>query len=57
MTIAEAATQIRNQSPNWAQAYLWTFVAFCILCLILGFIDHRKELRCFFIKCMGRKSS
>ena len=53
----ELATAFATQRPFLAQAYLWMFIAFICLCLVMGAIDHRKELKCFFIKCMGRKSS
>lgn len=43
MTRSEAAHEIINQSPAWAQAYLWTFIAFLVLCLILGYFDHRRN--------------
>ena len=53
----ELATTFAENRPLLAQAYLWTFIAFTCLCLIMGTLDHRKELKCFFIKFMGRKSS
>lgn len=53
----ELATAFATQRPFLAQAYLWTFIAFICLCLVMGCFDHRKELKCFFIKCRARKSS
>ena len=53
----ELATAFATQRPLLAQAYLWTFIAFTLLCFIMGCYDHRKEIKCFFIKSRARKSS
>lgn len=43
MSRADAVRELVNQSPAWANAYLWTFAAFMALCFVLGFIEHRRK--------------
>lgn len=43
MTISEAAIEIRNQSPIFASAYLWTFIFLLAFCAMMGILETVKK--------------